>query len=221
MTPSSLIDELRARGVVVGLKGSKLKFASHTPLSPADLALLKAHRAALIAHLEQSYAATLTWASNLLSTHPHVWLESPAHVDKGGIISSQFKEPGPLAARRIWLDTWGLWFILTAPGNEVLESRGIDHPDTAPLGADKGEVIARLLTNYERGDFSPPARERLAEIFRDAPPRRRSPFTQSRRPPGRDPGESRMSPHTPARHPSAPLRHASPDTRSNYQTIRR
>ena len=124
MTPSSLLDELRERGVVVGLRGGKLRFASKTPLSSEAAALLKSNKTALMTHLEHCYAATLVWATDLLSTYPYVWLESLAHVDEPEIISSQFKAPGPLAARRIWIDTWGLRFILTAPGLGVLELRG-------------------------------------------------------------------------------------------------
>ena len=124
MTPSSLLDQLRERGVVVGLKGGKLKFASNAPLSPKDAALLKSNKAALVTHLEHRYAATLVWANDLLNTYPYVWLESPAHVDERDIISSQFKDAGFLAARKIWIDAWGLWFILTAPGGVVLELWG-------------------------------------------------------------------------------------------------
>ena len=124
MTPSSLLDQLRERGVVVGLKGGKLKFASDAPLSPEDAALLKSNKDALVTHLEHRYAETLAWADDLLKKHPYVWLENLSHVDKPDIISSQFKDAGWLAARRIWLDTWGLWFILTAPGGVVLEPWG-------------------------------------------------------------------------------------------------
>ncbi len=53
MTPSSLLLALRARGFTLSLSsGGKPQVAPFSQLTPADLAALKEHRAALLAMLE-------------------------------------------------------------------------------------------------------------------------------------------------------------------------
>ena len=79
--------------------------------------------------LERETERYLAWAKDLLDRcYPYVVLESPLPWDEGYVIASHFKHVGKLAERRIWLDTWNLWGVVTYD-NTVLETWG--DPPTA------------------------------------------------------------------------------------------
>ena len=73
--------------------------------------------------LERETERYLSWARDLLDRYPFVLLESPHPWREGYVIASHFKEVGKLAARRIWLDTWDLWGVITCDYT-ILETWG-------------------------------------------------------------------------------------------------
>ena len=54
MTAISIVADLGRRGIRFRVDGDRLRFAPRDALTPAELAILRAHKAALLAHLSGS-----------------------------------------------------------------------------------------------------------------------------------------------------------------------
>ena len=111
-TATPLLCQLREEGVLFHAREGKLQPKAEEHAAYAEV-------------LEQETARYLSWAAKLLDTYPYVMLESPLPWREGYVIASHFKDVGKLAERRIWLDAWAMWGVLTYQ-NEVLEAWGED-----------------------------------------------------------------------------------------------
>ena len=121
-TATPLLCRLREEGMLFHAREGKLQPKSEEHAAYAEV-------------LEQETARYLSWAAKLLDTYPYVMLESPLPWREGYVIASHFKDVGKLAERRIWLDAWAMWGVLTYQ-NEVLEAWGED----AYRQLEKGEM---------------------------------------------------------------------------------